>query len=93
VLAGRPVQEAFMTESDRVLPRRAVLKTAGLGVGAGLFSGVSAPAQTAATSDIWSAEYWAKKGDVPLCIFRKRLGAPRPGESRGRSFSSCMAPR
>jgi hypothetical protein len=34
-----------MTESDRVLPRRAVLKTAGLGVGAGLFSGVSAPAQ------------------------------------------------
>lgn len=70
-----------MTESDRVLPRRAVLKTAGLGVGAGLFSGVSAPAQAAATSDIWSAEYWAKKGDVPLCIFRKRLGAPRPGES------------
>ena len=37
-----------MTESDRVLPRRAVLKTAGLGVGAGLFSGVSAPAQAAA---------------------------------------------
>lgn len=70
-----------MTESDRVLPRRAVLKTAGLGVGAGLFSGVSAPAQAAATSDIWSAEYWAKKGDVPLYIFRKRLDAPRPGES------------
>ena len=70
-----------MTESDRVLPRRAVLKTAGLGVGAGLFSGVSAPAQAAATSEIWSAEYWAKKGDVPLYIFRKRLGAPRPGES------------
>ena len=70
-----------MTESDRVLPRRAVLKTAGLGVGAGLFSGVSAPAQAAATSDIWSAEYWAKKSDVPLYIFRNRLDAPRPGES------------
>ena len=70
-----------MTESDRVLPRRAVLKTAGLGVGAGLFSGVSAPVQAAAESDIWSVEYWAKKGDVPLYIFRKRLGAPKPGES------------
>src|SRR5215469_11273173 len=75
------IQEAFMTESDRVLPRRTVLKTAGLGVGAGLLSGVSAPAQAAADSDIWSAEYWAKKGDVPLYIFRKRLGAPKPGES------------
>src|SRR6516165_10721273 len=70
-----------MTESDRVLPRRMVLKTAGLGVGAGLFAGISAPAQAAADSAIWSAEYWAKKGDVPLYIFRKRLGAPKPGES------------
>jgi hypothetical protein len=70
-----------MMESDRVLPRRTVLKTAGLGVGAGLFAGVSAPAQAAADNDIWSAEYWAKKGDVPLYIFRKRLGAPKPGES------------
>ena len=70
-----------MTGSKRVLPRRAVLKTAGLGVGAGLLSGVSAPAQAAPTAEIWSAEYWAKKGDVPLYIFRKRLGAPKPGES------------
>jgi pimeloyl-ACP methyl ester carboxylesterase len=70
-----------MMESDRVLPRRTVLKTAGLGVGAGLFAGVSAPAQAAADSDIWSAEYWAKKGNVPLYIFRKRLGAPKAGES------------
>src|SRR5262249_19694535 len=54
---------------------------AGLGVGAGLFAGVSAPAQAAADSDIWSAEYWAKKGNVPLYIFRKRLGAPKAGES------------
>src|SRR5215813_1086771 len=69
-----------MMESDRVLPRRTVLKTAGLGVGAGLFAGVSAPAQAAADSDIWSAEYWAKKGNVPLYIFRKRLGAPKAGE-------------
>ena len=70
-----------MTESDRILPRRTVLKTAGLGVGVGLLSGVSTPTHAAADSDIWSAEYWAKKGDVPLHIFRKRLGAPKPGES------------
>jgi pimeloyl-ACP methyl ester carboxylesterase len=30
---------------------------------------------------IWSGEYWAKKGDVSLYIFRKRLGAPQPGQS------------
>ena len=70
-----------MTASDRILPRRTVLKTAGLGVGVGLLSGVSTPTHAAADSDIWSAEYWAKKGDVPLHIFRKRLGAPKPGES------------
>lgn len=70
-----------MTESKRVLPRRAVLKTAGLGVGAGLLTGVSAPAQAAPDTEIWSAEYWTKKGDIPLYIFRKRLGAPKPGES------------
>ena len=70
-----------MTESDRILPRRTVLKTAGLGVGVSLLSGVSTPTHAAADSDIWSAEYWAKKGDVPLYIFRKRLGAPKPGES------------
>lgn len=32
-------------------------------------------------ADIWSAEYWAKKGDVELNMFRKRLGAP-DGEAR-----------
>jgi alpha-beta hydrolase superfamily lysophospholipase len=30
---------------------------------------------------IWSAEYWAKKSDLALYIFRKRLGAPKPGET------------
>ena len=29
---------------------------------------------------IWSAEYWAKKGDVSLNLWRKRVGAPKPGE-------------
>src|SRR5215470_11399943 len=35
-----------------------------------------------ATQDgaIWSAEYWAKKGDVALNLWRKRVGAPKAGE-------------
>jgi pimeloyl-ACP methyl ester carboxylesterase len=31
-------------------------------------------------TEMWSQEYWAKKGDVKLYMFRKRLGAPKPGE-------------
>src|SRR5579863_9701426 len=29
----------------------------------------------------WSGEYWTKKGDLALYIFRKRLEAPQPGET------------
>jgi pimeloyl-ACP methyl ester carboxylesterase len=73
---------------ERSVPRRDVLKAAGLGVGAGLVSQVqSITAATAQTSvgtssgEIWSSEYWAKKGDVPLWMFRKRIGAPQAGET------------
>ena len=69
-----------MSESDPALPRRAILKSAGLGVGAGLLSGLPIGAQTAGGGMIWSAECWANKGDVPLYIYRKRLGAPKTGE-------------
>ena len=31
-------------------------------------------------TDIWSGEYQAKKGDVDLFLFRKRVGAPKAGE-------------
>ena len=74
-----------MNESDPGVPRRTVLMTASLGLGAGLVS--SLPAQTgaatpaaAAGGDIWSAEYWAHKGSVKLNLFRKRVGAPKPGD-------------
>ncbi len=71
-----------MSDLHHPFPRRTMLKGAGIGIGAGLLSGLdsSAQAQTAPAGDIWSAEYWAKKGDVPLYMFRKRLGAPKPGE-------------
>ena len=33
-------------------------------------------------SDIWSSEHWTKKdGDVDLYMFRKRVGAPKPGKT------------
>src|SRR5262245_4904402 len=73
---------------DLALARRNFLKGAGLGVGTGLISGLtSAQAQTtgagaaqAADAPVWSAEYWAKKGDVKLNLWRKRAAAPKAGE-------------
>src|ERR1700756_222772 len=61
--------------------RRDVIKGAGLGLMAGMVAD-ALPAQAApvAGSEIWSGEYWAKKGDVPLWMYRKRLGAPKAGE-------------
>jgi len=62
------------------MPRRGLLKAAGLGVGAGLMAGLTAPAAAAEPQgDIWSAEYWANKGGVKLNLWRKRTGAPKPG--------------
>jgi alpha-beta hydrolase superfamily lysophospholipase len=70
-------------EFSQSLGRRAVIKGAGLGLVAG---GISAalPSRNASAAveggEIWSSEYWTKKGDVPLWMFRKRLGAPKAGE-------------
>ena len=75
-----------MSDTDQGVARRTVLKSAGLGIGAGLVSGL-APAQAqsvtqaaAAPGEIWSSDYWANKGNVRLNLWRKRVGAPRPGE-------------
>ena len=59
--------------------RRTVLKSAGLGVSAGLLSGL-APAGASETAEIWAHEYWANKDGVKLNLWRKRVGAPSPGE-------------
>ena len=68
--------------TDHPVARRTVIKSAGLGIGAGLASGItSAHAQTASPTaqEIWSGEYWAHKGNVKLAMFRKRLTAPAAG--------------
>ncbi len=63
--------------------RRAVLMSAGIGIGAGLVSGLM-PAQAesapAGEAEVWSSDYWANKGGVKLNLWRKRVGAPKPGE-------------
>jgi alpha-beta hydrolase superfamily lysophospholipase len=64
--------------------RRTLIASAGLGIGAGLASGIApAHAQVAtaelAPADIWSGDYWAQKGGVKLNLWRKRRGAPKPG--------------
>jgi pimeloyl-ACP methyl ester carboxylesterase len=55
------------------IPRRGML--VGLPLAA-----ASAPALSAET--FWAARYQAKKGDVTLAIYRKRLHAPAPGASK-----------
>jgi pimeloyl-ACP methyl ester carboxylesterase len=69
-----------MKRLNQLLARRTVIKGAGLGlVAAGMADAL--PAQSAEESEkIWSSEYWAKKGDVPLWMYRKRVGAPKAGE-------------
>ncbi|HEX3445778.1 MAG TPA: hypothetical protein VHS80_13765, partial [Chthoniobacterales bacterium] len=36
----------------------------------------------AASSQIVSSEYWAKRGDVSLYLFRKRIGAPQGAQAK-----------
>jgi pimeloyl-ACP methyl ester carboxylesterase len=44
-------------------------------------AGATKEKAAAAGEKIWSNEYWAKKGDVKLYMFRKRIGAPQPGKA------------
>jgi pimeloyl-ACP methyl ester carboxylesterase len=89
-------------DNEHDVARRTVLMSAGIGIGAGLVSGL-APAQAqgvtsaaAAGAEIWSSEYWASKGGVKLNLWRKRLGAPKAGDKplpilflvHGSSFST-----
>jgi pimeloyl-ACP methyl ester carboxylesterase len=71
-----------MTRLDQPLARRSLLKGAGLGVAAmaGVAPALAAEPAASEGGEIWSHEYWAKKGDIPLWMFRKRLDEPKAGE-------------
>ena len=69
------------TENNSVSRRKMV---AGLGLGSGLLAtklAKAAPAHSESSGTMWSNEYWAKKGDVSLYMFRKRIGAPKAGQA------------
>src|SRR5258707_8158243 len=78
-----------MTEDGNSLSRRKVIASAGAGVGTGLLAQLAPrpaaaqdpAAKHAAPTKPWSHEYWARKGDVALYMFRKRRTAPRKGEA------------
>ena len=75
-----------MTKTGFPLARRSLI-AAGLGLGAS-FAARRAAAQRAEASGsaaqpdapLWTSEYWARKGEVSLYLYRKRLSAPVPGE-------------
>jgi len=69
-----------MTHSGR--SRRTVIKSIGVAATAGMLGGpVQAATAVPIEREICSSDYWAKKGDTPWWMFRKRIGAPKPGES------------
>jgi alpha-beta hydrolase superfamily lysophospholipase len=73
--------------SDVSIARRDIIKAAGAGLATGLLAGATAQAQTPAAAtqaggEFWIAEYTAKKGDVSLQIYRKRIGAPAAGDGK-----------
>jgi alpha-beta hydrolase superfamily lysophospholipase len=87
--------EALMDLKNTILSRRALL-TRGAPAIAGSLVAISparlalARAQENPQADVrgssgnekvWSGDYWAKKGELSLYMYRKRLGAPKRGET------------
>ncbi len=79
-----------MREAMRWSSRRGLIKAAAIGLGGlvaaraqiGQAIAQGAAAAPSVAPEIWAAEYWARKGSVDLAMYRKRLGAPQPGEAR-----------
>jgi len=71
-------------DDPRGVSRRALLLSAGVGLGAVTADGARRPllaqADRPTTDQLWSAEYVARKGDVSLALYRKRIGPPQAGE-------------
>ena len=67
-----------MMEAVKGMARRTVLAGAGFALGAAAVP--KTVAANAAMEPVRTDEYWAKKGDVSLALYRKRIGEPQPGE-------------
>jgi alpha-beta hydrolase superfamily lysophospholipase len=71
-------------DDPRGVSRRGLLLSAGVGLGAVTVDGARKPllaqADRPRADQLWSAEYVARKGDVSLALYRKRIGPPQAGE-------------
>jgi alpha-beta hydrolase superfamily lysophospholipase len=71
-------------DDPRGVSRRALLLSSGVGLGAVTVDGARKPllaqADRPRADELWSAEYVARKGDVSLALYRKRIGPPQAGE-------------
>lgn len=77
-----------MSRSDH--SRRAVLKSVGLGVSAGLLSDL-APAVAAENAEIWAHEYWANKDGAKPNLLRKSADQAPVKNARSASVVSFGA--
>ena len=66
--------------ADVSMLRRDLIKAAGAGLATSLMAGATARAQMAPSAEFWTAQYTAKKGEVSLAMYRKRVGAPAAGD-------------
>lgn len=71
-------------DDPRGVSRRALLLSAGVGLGTVTVDGARKPllaqADRPPADQLWSAGYVARKGDVSLALYRKRIGPPQAGE-------------
>jgi alpha-beta hydrolase superfamily lysophospholipase len=71
-------------DDPRGVSRRALLLSAGVGLGTVTVDGARKPllaqADRPTADQLWSAGYVARKGDVSLALYRKRIGPPQAGE-------------
>ncbi len=71
-------------DDPRGVSRRALLLSAGVGLGTVTVDGARKPllaqADRPTADQLWSAEYVARKGDVSLALYRKRIGPPQAEE-------------
>src|SRR5882672_12505758 len=77
---GWPNREEPMTSATSIA-RRDMILAAGAGLATGLLGGANAQPAAAQSGEFWTAEYTARKGEVSLQIYRKRVGAPAAGEA------------
>lgn len=73
--------------SEISIARRDIIKAAGAGLATAVATGLVAdaaqaqmPAAAESAGEFWTSQYIAKKGDVSLQMYRKRVGAPAAGE-------------